>query len=227
VAEGLEERRDVVPVHHQRLPAERAPADGQRVHVVLEHGRAALAQPVDVDHGAQVVETVVGPQRGGLPHRTLGRLAVSQQHVGAGRGSRAARVERHAERGTDALAQGSGGDVYERQTRRRVALEVGRDLPQLEQPRRVERAGLGPGGVEDGGRVPLGQDEPVVLGPPGVGRVETHLAEEQRRDDFRGRAAARRVAASRLGRRSHRVEAEPGGDVVERGDQDRSFDSHS
>ena len=143
---------------------------------------------------------------GGLPHRPFGRLAVAEQAVGAVVGPDAAGVQRAADRGADALAERSGGDVDERQPRRRMAFEIGVDPPQLQQLGAIEGAGLGPRGVENRRRVPFRQHEPIAArvaadpsdrtasrrrtAPPRVGR----------------RAAARRMSAAGLGRRRDRVD---------------------
>ena len=43
------------------------------------HGRAALAEPVDVDDRDQVVEAGVAGVLEGLPHRALGQLGVAAE----------------------------------------------------------------------------------------------------------------------------------------------------
>ena len=70
---------------------------------------------------------------GRFPDRAFGRLAVAEQHVGAVVGLDAARVQRDADRGADALAERAGRDVDERQPRRRMAFEIRVDLAQLQQ----------------------------------------------------------------------------------------------
>ena len=101
--------------------------------VVLPLRRAALAEAVDVGDGAQVVELVDGRDVGRFPDRAFGRLAVAEQHVGAVVGLDPARVQRDADGGADALAERSGGDVDERQPRRRVPFEIRVDPAQLQQ----------------------------------------------------------------------------------------------
>ena len=182
---------------------------------------------VDVGDAAQVVQLVVLRDVGRLPHRAFGRLAVAEQHVGAVVGPDAARVERDADGRADALAERAGGDVDERQPRRRVPLEVGSDLAQLQQFRPVERARLGPRRVEQRRGVPLRQHEPIVVGVLRPPRVEAHLREEQRGDDVGGRAAARRVAAAGRRRGANRVDSQAGGDVLESGHEGVGVSGHS
>ena len=117
---------------------------------------------------------------GRFPDRAFGRLAVAEQHVGAVVGLDPARVERAADRGADALAERAGGDVDERQPRRRMTFEIGADLAQLQQLGAIERAGLGPRGVENRRGVPLRQHEAIAVRVVRILRIEAHLGEEQR-----------------------------------------------
>ena len=64
----------------------------------------------------------------GFPDRAFGSLAVAQQHVGAVVGIDPARVQRDADAGREPLAERSGGDVDERQPRRRMPFEIGRSV---------------------------------------------------------------------------------------------------
>ena len=134
------------------------------LHVVLPHRRAALAERVDVGDAAQVVEPVDRGDVGRFPDRPFGRLAVAEQHVGAVVRLDAARVERDADGGADALAERAGGDVDERQPRRRMPFEIGVDLAQLQQLGAIEGAGFGPRGVENRRGVALRQHEAIALG---------------------------------------------------------------
>lgn len=47
--------------------------------MVLQRRRVALAQPVDVQDGHQVVQLVVGGEGHRLPHGALGELAIAEQ----------------------------------------------------------------------------------------------------------------------------------------------------
>jgi len=95
------------------VPAEGRPAVGDRLRVVAELGGLALAERVDVDDRAEVVEPMVQRGAGRFPDRALGHLPVAEQHVGAVVGTDAARVEGDADRGADPLAERSGGHVHE------------------------------------------------------------------------------------------------------------------
>ena len=95
------------------------------VEVPAELGRAALAEPVDVDDGGQVGQLVVRRLVERLPDRALGHLAVAAQHphvvrqlveVLAGQGD--------ADGVGQALAERAGGHVDPGQDGRRVALQA-------------------------------------------------------------------------------------------------------
>ena len=73
--------------------------------------------------------------------------------------------------------------------------------PQLQQLGPIERARLGPGGVQQRRGVSLRQHEAIAAGMLRILRVEPHLGEEQRGHEVGRRAAARGMAAARLGRR--------------------------
>ena len=132
----------------------------------------------------------------------------------------------HADRGADALAERSGRHVHERQPRRRVPLQVGIDPPQLQQLGAIERAGLGPRRVEQRRRVSLRENEPVAARVLRVLRIEAHLGEEERRDEIRGRKAARRMSAAGLGSRARRIDPQTRRDVLESRNELRSIDCH-
>src|SRR2546429_9817850 len=65
----------------------------------------------------------------------------------------------------------------------------------------------------------LGQDESVVVRVLGVFRVEPHDREEQGGDDVCCRAATRRMPATGFGRGANAQDPQPGGVVIQRGDQ--------
>ena len=213
---GGEQLVDVVPVDRDGVPAEGAPAGRELLEVVPELRRPALSEAVDVGDRADRVELEELAHLGGFPHRAFRRFTVAHHHVGAGRRSDAAGVERDADGGGEALAERAGRQVDEVEARRRVPFQVGRVLAQLHDLAAREEAGFGPGGVEDRGGVALRQHEAVVLVALRVLRIEAHLAEEKRRHDLRGGTARGGVAAASLARRLHRVDAELGGDVLER-----------
>src|SRR5205823_2034389 len=65
----------------------------------------------------------------------------------------------------------------------------------------------------------LGEDEPVVVRVLGVFRVEPHDREEQGGDDVCCRAATRRMPAAGFGRGANAQDPQPGGVVIQGGDQ--------
>jgi hypothetical protein len=151
---------------------------------------------------------------GGFPHRALGNLAVAEQDVGAIRRADPPRVQRDADRRANALSKRARRHVDEGQPRRRVPFEIRFEGPQLHQLLAWEETGLGPGGVEDRGRMPFRQDEAIVVGILGVLRIESHLPEEQHGHDVGGRQARRRVAAAGAAGGSDGVDSKLGGDVL-------------
>ena len=119
------------------VPAEGAPAARELLQVVLPHrrrgsGRGALTSVMP----HRLSRPSMRGDLGRLPDRAFGRLAVAEQAVGAVVGLDAARVQRDADRGADALAERSGGDVDERQPRRRMPFEVRVDLAAASAARR-------------------------------------------------------------------------------------------
>lgn len=77
--------RTVHGVHVMSVDLDGVPAEGLEavrvgVEMVPVPGRAALAQPVHVHDGGQIVQVLVRRVLGGLPHGTLGELAVPAQH---------------------------------------------------------------------------------------------------------------------------------------------------
>jgi hypothetical protein len=104
-----------------------------------------------------------------------------------------------------------------------MPFEVGLDGPHFLELRPIERARFGPGRIQDRRGMPLRQHEAIRFRMFGMMRVEAQLSEEQRRDDFRRRAARAGMATGRRGRRDDRIDAELGGNVVERGGFRRTF----
>jgi hypothetical protein len=211
----VQQRLDVVAVHDEGVPAERIPARGDLVHPMVELRVLALPERVHVDYAAEVVELVKERDVGRFPDRAFGHLAVAEEHVGAVVGLDSPRVERRADGGTDALAERARRHVDKRQPRCRMPLEVGVERAQLEQVGAGKEAGVRPGRIENRRRVPLREHEAIVVGILRIFRIEPHLAEKERRDDFGRRHAGRRVTAPRFGRRLDRIDAELGGEVFQ------------
>ena len=100
------------------------------VEVPFELGRAALAQPVDVDNGGEVAELVVAGLVERLPDRAFRGLAVPAQHPGVVvEPVQVAAGQAHADRVGQALAERAGGHVDPGQYRGGVALQPGAEAP--------------------------------------------------------------------------------------------------
>ena len=194
--ERLVDRAEVVAVDGDGAAAERLDPPGVRVQVPAQLGRAALAEPVDVDDRGQVGQPVVGRLVERLPHRALGHLAVAAQHphpvrqlveVLAG--------QRDADAVGQPLAQRAGGDVDPRQHRGGVALQRRAESPvavhQLlvgDDARRLEHR------VQQRGGVALGEDQVVVGRVVRPLPVVAEMPGQQHRHQVGGRHARRRMA---------------------------------
>ncbi len=209
-------------VDHDGVPAERAPAARQRLHVVAPHRRAALAEPVDIRDATERVETVHGSDVSRFPDRSFGRLAVAEHDVRPIVGLDTPGVERGADRRAHTLTQRAGGDVDERQPGRRMSFEIRIDLSEVHQLGAIERARFRPERVQDRRGVPLRQHESVGVDVMRVFRIEPHLGEEERRQQVGGRTARRRMSGAGFGCGFHRVDPEPCRDVPECGNQSRT-----
>ena len=99
-----------------------------------------------------------------LPDVSFHRLSISHQTEGAIAGLvKDFAAISHAGCYAEALSEGAGGAVDEVQPWCRVALKVGVDFPQVHEVGNGKESGLSPSGVEDGRRMTLGQNEPVVV----------------------------------------------------------------
>ena len=125
---------DVVSVDLDRIPAEGPRALDIDARVPADHGLPALAQPVHVDDGGQIVELVVRRMLVRLPHRSLRHLAVAAEHPDARR--KPVEVlggEPHPDADRQALAQRASRNVHPRDQRSRVSLEHAAELAVREQ----------------------------------------------------------------------------------------------
>ncbi len=200
---GAVDGLDVVPVHLQRVAAERTRAVDVAARVPAVHRLAALAEPVHVEDRDQVVESVVGGVLERLPLRSLGDLAVAAEHPHAERESvELPARERHADAVRQALAERAGGDVDPRDARRRMALEdapelpVGHELVVRDRARGLEHR------VHERRRVALREDEPVVARILRRVEVVAEVLGEQHRHEIRGGHRRRRMPRLRRPRRS-------------------------
>ena len=100
------------------------------------------------------------------------------------------------------------------------------DRAQLQQLGAIEGAGLGPRRVEDRRGVPLRQHEAIAVRVLRILRIEAHLGEEQRRHEIGHRHAAGRMAAAGFRGGAHRIDAQPGGDILQSGNERRAINGH-
>ena len=173
-----DDRRHVVAVDLERLPAEGAPFVGDRLHV--EHDRAVGLDAVAVDQRDEAVELEMARRHRGFPGRALLHLAVREFDEDARRRSVEAQAERlpdalpqaMAERAADHLDAGRG--VERRHLEPAVVGAVGGEL--------VDRqdAGLGQRRPERDRIVAGRQQEAVAVGPVEVLRIVAQLVEVER-----------------------------------------------
>ena len=111
---------------------------------------------------------------------------------------------RHPGGHAEALPERPGGHVDEAEPGSGVTLQVGVDLPEVEQLLGREQPGLCPGGVQDGGGVTFGEYKPVIGGISlllvNSGVLVLHHSEEEDGHELCHGAAGGRVAGlARLG----------------------------
>ena len=201
------DRLDVVAVDLDRVPAEGARPVRVRVEVPAVHRLAALAEPVDVDDRDEVVELVVRAVLERLPLRALGDLAVAEEHPDAERKPvELLPGERHADAVRQALAEGAGGDVDPGDPRRRMPLEHAPELPVGREVLDGESARGAVHPVEERGRVPFREDQPVVVRVLRPVEVVPQVLGEQHRHQVGGGHARGGVARLRIGGAADRVD---------------------
>ncbi len=211
------DRVDVVAVHLDGVPAEGLEAAGVGVEVVAVPGRAALAEPVDVDDHGEVVQVLVPGVLGGLPDGALGHLAVAAQHPDAvaryGRAAcRPARCRRRREVPARAnrwpsrpTAAAGASDALPAGCR-----ACGRSSSSVvvDRARRLVR------GVQQGRGVALGEDEAVVAGVCGAVEVVAHVVGEQYGHQVGGGHRGGGVPGARGGGGADTVDAQLLGEFV-------------
>jgi hypothetical protein len=183
---------------------------------VSEHGRPRLAERVDVDDGDEVVERAMAGHLGRLPHGALRGLAVAEQHEHARVASREASAEGQPDPHAETLPQRARCHVHERQTRRRVPLQLALEVAKVGELLALQRPHFRPGRVQHGRGVPLAEHEPIARDRARVIGVESHRVEEDRGDEISRRRRARRMAALGGRRRRDRIDPESSRDVFER-----------
>ncbi len=207
LGQRLVDRRDVVAVDDEHARAERRRAGRVGVGVPAQVGRAALAQPVDVDHRDQVGQLVIRRLVQRLPDGALGHLAVAAQHPDAVR--QLVEVlpgQRHAHPVGQALPQRPGRHVDPGQHRGGVPLQPGAEPPvaghQLlirhHPDRLVDR-------VQQRRGVALGEDQVVVARVARLVPVIAQVPADQDGQQVGGGHAGGRMAGPGRGTRPDRV----------------------
>ena len=194
LGEGGVDGVDVVAVELDDVPAEGGELGLVGLHVPPVAGGPALAEAVHVDDGDEVVELLVGRGRGRLPHRALGHLRVTADDPRAvGQLVEALGRDGDADGDGQALAEGAGGHVDPGQAGGGVALQpaadvaVGVHLVLGDRPHRLVD------GVDQGGRVALGEDQVVGVGVLGVVEVVVQVLGDQHGHEVGGRHRRRGV----------------------------------
>ena len=150
---------------------------------------------VAVYDGNEVLQPVVAGGHGGFPDQTLLAFAVTQQNVGhivlmvlLGR-------QGHTQADGQTVSQRAGAHVQAWYfVFVRVTLEDGMVLTQRVQKRLVKEAALCQCGVQRRAGMSFGKNKAVAVGPVGVGRVNVHNMEIERRNKIRGRKRTTRMA---------------------------------
>jgi hypothetical protein len=175
---------EVVAVDNDGVPAECLDAALVRLHVPLELGGTALAQPVDVDDGGDVVELLEACPGEALPDGALGALAVADNRPHVVRGAqRTLGGHGHAYGDGKALSERSGGDVDPRDDRGGMALKPAAELAVGEQLFVVDGARGAEQGVDEGRSVALGEDQVVAGGVVRVIEAVTQVTCQQDRHE--------------------------------------------
>ena len=146
------------------VKAETLHSDSVGLHVVLQGRRIRLAEAVDVDDGAKVVQLVEASEVESFPDVALHGLAVAHQAKGPVTGlvDVLAAVS-HASGNAESLTQRSSGAIDETQPGSWMTFQVRVDFPQVHQIFDGKQASLGPSRVQNRSGVALGQYEPVIV----------------------------------------------------------------
>ena len=121
---------DAVPVYSKGLPSERLPASLVDFQVMLEHGRLALPQTIDVDRSAEITESPMSGPLSRFPHGAFGGFTIAKQNKNTLVGVfEFFGVQSNPYADRQALAERAGRHIHERQSRRWVPLQVGVDPP--------------------------------------------------------------------------------------------------
>ena len=211
----LENFIHVVAVNLLGAPPERLESFLVNIQIVAESGCLALAETVHVHDGDKIVELVDAGERRGFPDRAFGDFTIAEQHVGSVIQLVQARTQRHAHAHAQALAERTGRHIHERQPGSGMSFKIAPDLAQLEQFLRREKAGLGPGRIQQRRRVTLRENESIVVEIVRVLWLIPHVPEEKRGHNV-GRGTARgRVPAACSRRGGNRMNPQLIGDALQ------------
>lgn len=188
-SEGLDDISDVVTIDADSFPTEGSESSGIDISFVLLHGGLGLTEGVDVDDSNQVREVIVTSEVGSFPDGTFSDFTITEQgeisvldlvHI--------LRGISHTGSNGETLSEGSRGDINELESGDGVTFELTVDVTEGLEGFLGEETIVGPGDVEDGGVVSLGEDEFIVgkvLGVLGV-VMHTGFVEEKNGHDFSG-----------------------------------------
>ena len=191
------QRREIVPVAAQHVPAEGLPFAGQ---VTQRHdliGRAVKLDLVPVHDGGEVIQAELHGRSGRLPDGALIELAVAEHGVHARIGMIQLQADGDALRSGQADAQRAGRHVHTRRAHARVALQGAAGPAQGVHALGGQEALADQVAVEHGRGVALAEHEPVTVRIVGVRGVHMHALLIQQREDLTNGQAAARVAGLR------------------------------
>src|SRR5262249_18439426 len=148
----------VMAIDYFRSPTERVESFLIHFQLVAECGGLALAQPIDIDDGDQIVQLINARQGSGFPDAAFRALAVTQQDVSAKIQAVEARTESHADSNTQSLPQGTRRHIDEWEPRRWMTFEIIPPFAQLVQFADRNHTVFRPRGIEQRCRMSFRED---------------------------------------------------------------------
>ena len=101
-------------VDNHGMPTETGPAGSIAFHIVFQHRGIALAESVDIDDGAEIIESVMARNVGRFPDRPFDGFSIPHQDVGSiACLVDAFGIQREADADREALAKGACRHVDE------------------------------------------------------------------------------------------------------------------
>jgi len=187
--EGLDDISDVVTIDADSFPSEGSESSGIDISFVLLHGGLGLTEGVDVDDSNQVREVIVTSEVGSFPDGAFSDFTITEQgEISVFDLVHILRGISHTGSNGETLSEGSRSDINELESGDGVTFELTVDVTEGLEGFLGEETIVGPGDVEDGGVVSLGEDEFIigkVLGVLGV-VMHTGFVEEKNGHDFSG-----------------------------------------